>query len=315
MARPLAHEWRAKAAIWPAKANRQLASSTYAGAFRIAELVRTDVDRRDDRLPGQLPGSRGPCRHDRGAIAASVAEHAGRDQAPRGRPRRDGELEGLQPRLPGPAQRAPSAPWLPLNRTSLVVSAHHRADSSGSGLGIFPIGDSRAFKAETGFPPHSRKRRPPLCGRQKEAGGEGASESALISERAFTPRDSAKSPASVHRPSGARRYEGWPGTRACLFRSKACHYAPLCNDALRRDEAPPHHPPPVALTMASITSVASAVLGRRSRSQLSRLASIAKISVEAIKSLKPKNADAMRITAVLRYTASSIYLPLWSSPF
>ena len=180
MARPLAHEWRAKAAIWPAKANRQLASSTYAGAFRIAELVRTDVDRRDDRLPGQLPGSRGPCRHDRGAIAASVAEHAGRDQAPRGRPRRDGELEGLQPRLPGPAQRAPSAPWLPLNRTSLVVSAHHRADSSGSGLGIFPIGDSRAFKAETGFPPHSRKRRPPPCGRQKEAGGEGASESALI---------------------------------------------------------------------------------------------------------------------------------------
>jgi hypothetical protein len=45
MARPPAHEWRAKAAIWPAKANRQLASSTYAGAFRIAELVSTDVDR------------------------------------------------------------------------------------------------------------------------------------------------------------------------------------------------------------------------------------------------------------------------------
>ena len=65
--------------------------------------------------------------------------------------------------------------------------------------------------------------------------------------------------------------------------------------------------------MASITSVASAVLGRRSRSQLSRLARIAKISVEAIKSLKPKIADAMQITAVLRYTASSIYLPLSSS--
>jgi hypothetical protein len=32
---------------------------------------------------------------------------------------------------------------------------------------------------------------------QKEAGGEGASESALISERAFTPRDGAKSPSSI----------------------------------------------------------------------------------------------------------------------
>jgi hypothetical protein len=87
--------------------------------------------------------------------------------------RRDGELEGLQPRLPGPAQRAPSAPWLPLNRTSLVISAHHRADSSGSGLGIFPIGDSRAFKAETGFPPHSRKCRPRPSGgaRKKGTGG------------------------------------------------------------------------------------------------------------------------------------------------
>jgi hypothetical protein len=189
MARPPAHEWRAKAAIWPAKANRQLASSTYAGAFRIAELVSTDVDRRDDRLPGQLPGSRGPCRHDRGAIAASVAEHAGRDQAPRGCPRRDGELEGLQPRLPGPAQRAPSTPWLPLNRTSLVVSAHHRADSSGSGLGIFPIGDSRAFKAETGFPPHNRKCRPPppaVQERRERAARAGRNKGR--SERARTPR-------------------------------------------------------------------------------------------------------------------------------
>jgi len=33
MARPLSHEWRVKAAIWPAKANRRPASSTYAGAF------------------------------------------------------------------------------------------------------------------------------------------------------------------------------------------------------------------------------------------------------------------------------------------
>ena len=32
MARPLTNQWRAKAVIWPAKANRQPASSTYAGA-------------------------------------------------------------------------------------------------------------------------------------------------------------------------------------------------------------------------------------------------------------------------------------------
>ena len=120
--------------------------------------------------------------------------------------------------------------------------------------------------------------------------------------------------ASKHSPSGARRYEGWQATHACFFTPKYCQYLPLCDDAVRRDEAP-HHPPPVALAMASITSSASAVLGGRSRSQCSRPASIAKISVEAIKSLKPKIADVARITVVLRYTASSIHLPLWSSPF
>jgi len=51
------------------------------------------------------------------SIAASVAEHASRDPAPRGRPWRDGELEVLQPRLPRPAQRVPPAPHPPLNRT------------------------------------------------------------------------------------------------------------------------------------------------------------------------------------------------------
>ena len=48
--------------------------------------------------------------------------------------------------------------------------------------------------------------------------------------------------------------------------------------------------------------------GRALAELAGRLASIAKISVEAIRSLKQKIADAMRITAVLRYTASSIYL-------
>jgi hypothetical protein len=172
-----------------------------------------------------------------------------------------------------------------------------------------------ASKSETGFAPHSRKRRPPPCGRQKEAGGEGASESALISERAFTPRNNARS-LPLRNIVPAAHADMRDGTRphARFFTPKTCQYAPLRNAALRRDEAP-HHTPPVALAMASITSSASAVLGRRSRSQPSRLASVAKISVEAIKSLKPKIADAMRITAVVRYTASSIYLPLWSSPF
>ena len=36
-------------------------------------------------------------------------------KSPRGLPRRDGELEVLQPRLPSPAQRAPLAPQPPLN--------------------------------------------------------------------------------------------------------------------------------------------------------------------------------------------------------
>ena len=123
-----------KAAIWPAKANRQPASSTYAGAFRIAELVRTDVDRRDDRLPGQLPSPRGPCRPDRGPVAASVAEHAGRGEAPRGRPRCDGELEGLQPRLPVTAQRASPAPRPPLNRIEEERASRLSSSPGGSEL-------------------------------------------------------------------------------------------------------------------------------------------------------------------------------------
>ena len=71
MARPLPHEWHLKAAIWPTEANRRSASPTYkaskqpprqpsapldaagakGAALQITELVRTDVDRRDDRVP------------------------------------------------------------------------------------------------------------------------------------------------------------------------------------------------------------------------------------------------------------------------
>jgi hypothetical protein len=49
---------------------------------------------------------------------------------------------------------------------------------------------------------------------QKEAGGEGASESALISARAFTPRDGAKSPSSITIPAG--RADIQDDVRLCL---------------------------------------------------------------------------------------------------
>jgi hypothetical protein len=111
-------EWRAKSS--------NLAGGQTGGRWRrhmpgrsvIAKLVTTDIDRRNDRLPGQPPGPIGACRHHRRPVAAPFAEHAGRDQAPRGRPRRDGGLEGLQRRLPGPAQRAPPAPEPPLMTTA-----------------------------------------------------------------------------------------------------------------------------------------------------------------------------------------------------
>ena len=132
------------------------------------------------------------------------------------------------------------------------------------------------------------------------------------SRRALTPATTMREvpPLRTSTRRSARRYDGSQAALACFSGPKACEYRPLRNDAPRRDDAPPHHPPPLPLAMASITSSASAVLGRRSRSQSSRPASIAKISVETIKSLKPKIADGARITAVLRYTASSIHLPL-----
>jgi hypothetical protein len=56
-----------------------------------------------------------------------------RTQASRGRPRRDGEMEGLQPRLPSPAQRAPTARRPPLNR--IEERRARRLGSSPSGTG------------------------------------------------------------------------------------------------------------------------------------------------------------------------------------
>jgi hypothetical protein len=124
-----------------------------------------------------------------------------------------------------------------------------------------------ATNAETGFAPHGRMRRPPPPAVQERR------------ERAARRVGRRKAPSAPHTAgimhevsrfgtssAGARRYEGWLATRACLFRSKAYHYAPLCSAALRRDEAPPHHPPPIA----SITSSANAVLGRRVPRTLSR---------------------------------------------
>jgi hypothetical protein len=89
---------------------------------------------------------------------------------------------------------------LPVQAKSLLIRAIRGNNAHRSAL------EPRVYfgevsNAETGFALHSRKRRPPPCGRQKEAGGEGASESALISERAFTPRDSAKSPSSNTLPA------------------------------------------------------------------------------------------------------------------
>ena len=58
---------------------------------------------------------------------------------------------------------------------------------------------------------------------------------------------------------------------------------PLRNEALRRDEAPPCHPRPVPLAMASITSPASAVLGRHQRSSVIKSARRAAVPVKSPK--------------------------------
>jgi hypothetical protein len=130
------------------------------------------------------------------------------------------------------------------------------------------------------------------------------------SEPALTPRDNAR---TLRTTSQRRAPIRWIARGpACFFRSKNCQYAPV-RTYLLQDEAPPHRPPLVALAMTSITSSASAVPGR-ALAELTQ-SSIAKISAEAIKRLKLKIADVTPITAVLRYTASSIYLPFWSSPF
>ena len=69
---------------------------------------------------------------------------------------------------------------------------------------------------------------------QKEAGGEGASESALISARAFTPQDGAKSPSSITIPAG--RADMQDDVRLCLpFQVKS-----LSLRAIDGNDAPRH---------------------------------------------------------------------------
>jgi hypothetical protein len=145
--------------------------------------------------------------------------------------------------------------------------------------------------------------RPPGGARKKGTGGGAARRKGVCSERASHRRDNARSlplrnivpAAHADVRDNARPAPAFSG------QSRSLRATALCNDAVQRD--------------AAASLAASAVLGGRSRSQSSRPASIAQISVEAVKSLKPKIADGTRITAVLRYTASSIHLLLWSSPF
>jgi hypothetical protein len=91
-------------------------------------------------------------------------------------------------------------------------------------------------------------------------------------------------------PSGGFFKTTKPARSRC--RPKACHYAPLRNNAPRREDAPPHHPPPVPLVMAWITSSASAVLGRRSRSSAIKSARRAAVPVGSPKDVRKASASA-----------------------
>ena len=149
-------------------------------------------------------------------------------------------------------------------------------------------------------------RRPPPCGRQKEAGGEGASESALISERAFTPRDKCEVSRFEHRPErrDADMRDG-TGPAPAFSGQKPVNTRHSWNDALRRDEAPPHHPPLVPLAMASITSSASAVLGRRSRSSAIKSARRAAVADGSPKDDRKASASASDDLTALGSSAST----------
>jgi hypothetical protein len=61
-------------------------------------------------------------------------------------PRGDGEPEGLQPRLPSPAQRAPPAPRPPLTRIEEQRASRlaHRQAQQRLPVQAFPVGGSRA---------------------------------------------------------------------------------------------------------------------------------------------------------------------------
>jgi hypothetical protein len=87
---------------------------------------------------------------------------------------------------------------------------------------------ARAPIAEIGFAPHSRMRRPLSPNRGGGRNGRpGRVGIRVLSERALTPRDNARSLPLEHSPCGARRYAGSHATLASLFRSKVCYYAPF----------------------------------------------------------------------------------------
>ena len=75
MARSLAQEWRAKAAIWPAKANRQPASSTYEAAIQRPTLNRVPLLRSRNWLEpmstDEMIACLGSCQ-DRSGLAAMI---------------------------------------------------------------------------------------------------------------------------------------------------------------------------------------------------------------------------------------------------
>jgi hypothetical protein len=98
---------------------------------------------------------------------------------------------------------------------------------------------------------------------QKEAGGEGASESALISARAFTPGDGAKSPSSI--TIRAVRADMQDDVRLCLpFQVKS-----LLIRAIRGNDAPaiackargtPRNHAPLAITQAVFEAIVYTLL-------------------------------------------------------
>jgi hypothetical protein len=107
-----------------------------------------------------------------------------------------------------------------------------------------------------------------------------------------------------HRPSaraamrdGARPAPAFSGRKPANTRH--------CATTLRRDEAPPHHPSLVPLAMASITSSASAVLGRRSRSSVIKSARRAAVADGSPKDDRKAAASASDDLTAFGFSAST----------